>query len=226
MDKKIKKSMDKSKDALKRLIAEQEKAKSTTLKNLLAGEIEAYFSLGESLKCCVNALGSAQAVLRQDISDNRILAQILTKRAEEVKATNDCDAGHQTLRNLKELVELLQQQNSVQTKCADISEACCELFTNAAERDPVKWAEIVGEIAIIWAGIAVGCVPYVSTIVDVGFGIKDTIDAINKHTQVVSDYSAMDSEILLIEKHTEIMKMVTAFFNRVANEVSTFVKNY
>jgi len=226
MDKKIKKSMDKSKVVLKRLIEEQEKASSTTLKNLLDSEIEAYFSLGESLKCCVNALGSAQSVLHQDISDNRTLAQSLTKRAEEVKATNAYNEAYQTFTDLKELVELLQQQNSVQTKCADISEACCELFTNAAERDPAKWAEIVGEIAVIWAGIAVGCVPYVSTIVDVGFGIKDTIDAINKHTQEVPDYSAMDSEILLIEKHTEIMKMVTAFFNRVATEVSSFVKNY
>ena len=226
MDKKIKKAMDKSKVVLKRLIEEQEKASSTTLKNLLDSEIEAYFALGESLKCCVNTLGGAQSVLRQDIGDTRVLAQRLVKRAEEIKATNDCDAAHQTLRNLKEFVELLQQQNSAQTKCADISEACCDLFGNAAERNPAKWAEIVGEIAVIWTGIAVGCVPYVSTLIDVGFGIKDTIDAINKHTQEVPDYSAMDSGILLIEKHTEIMKMVTAFCNRVATEVSTFVKNY
>lgn len=133
MDKKIKKSMDKSKIILRRLIDEHEKASSTTLKNLLAGEIEAYFSLSESLKSCVNMLGSVQSVLHRDISDNRTLAQFLTKRAEEAKATNAYNEAYQTLTDLKELVELLQQQNSVQTKCADISEACCELFTNAVE---------------------------------------------------------------------------------------------
>lgn len=73
MDKKIKKTMDKSKDVLKQLIAEQEKAKSTALKNLLNGEIEAYFALCESLKSCVNTLGSAQSMLHQDISDYRTL---------------------------------------------------------------------------------------------------------------------------------------------------------
>lgn len=64
-----------------------------------------------------------------------------------------------------------------------------------------------------------------STIIDVGFSIKDTIEAINKHTQEVPDYKAMDNDILLIEKHTEIMKMVTVFFNRVTAEVSSFVKD-
>lgn len=224
MEKNIKKSMDKSQVVLKRLIEEQEKAESTTLKNLLTEEIEAYFSLGESLVSCVNMLGSAQSVLHHDISDNRTLAQILTKRAEEVKATNTYDEAHQTLADLKELVELLQQQNSAQTKCADISHACCELFANAVERDPAKWTEIAGKIAVIWAGFAVGFVPCVSTIIDVGFGINDTVEAINKHIQEVPDYKAMDSDILLIEKHTEIMKMVSAFFNRITTEVSAFVK--
>lgn len=68
-----------------------------------------------------------------------------------------------------------------------------------------------------------GCIPYVSTVFDVGFGIKDTVEAVNKHTQEVPDYKAMDRNILLIEKHTEIMKTVTAFFNRITTEVSTFV---
>lgn len=223
MDKRIKNSMDKSKVALKLLIAEQEKARSITLKNLLNGEIEAYFALGESLKSCVNMLGSAQSVLHHDISDNRALAQYLTKRAEEIKATNAYDEAHQTRIDLKDLVKLLHQQNSVQTKCANISEACCELFANATERDPAKWTEIAGEIAVIWAGVAVGCVPYVSTVFDLGFGVKDTIQVIRKHTQEVPNYKNTDGELLLIEKHIEIMKTVTAFFNRITTEVSTFV---
>ena len=215
--------MDKSKIILKRLIEEQEKAESTVLKKLLDGEIEAYFSLGESLVSCVNMLGSAQSVLHQDISDNRSLAQCLAERAEEIEATNANEEAYQPLTDLKDLVKLLQQQDSVQIKCANLSEACCELFANATERDPAKWTELVGKIAVIWAGIAVGFVPYVSTVFDIGFGVKDTIEAINKHTQVVPDYKATDNDILLIEKHTEIMEAVTAFFNRITTEVSSFV---
>lgn len=223
MDKKIKNSMDKSKVVLKLLIAEQEKAGSITLKNLLDGEIEAYFALCESLKSCVNMLGSTQSVLHQDISDNRSLAQCLTKRAEEIATTIAYDEADQTLINLKDLVDLLQQQNSVQIKSANLSEACCELFANATERDPAKWTDIAGEIASIWGSIAVSCVPYISTIIDVGFGVKDTVQVIKKHTQEVPNYKNTDGELLLIEKHIEIMKTVTAFFNRITAEVSTFV---
>ena len=120
---------------------------------------------------------------------------------------------------------IAEQQNSVQINSANLSEACCELFANAAERDPAKWTDIVGEIASIWGSIAVSCVPYVSTIIDVGFGVKDTVQVIKKHIQEVPNYKNTDGELSLIEKHIEIMKTVTVFFNRITTEVSTFVNS-
>ena len=224
MDKKTKKSMDKSMDVLKRLIKEQEKAKSTTLKNLLAGEIEAYFALGQSLNNCVNILDKAQAIFHHNISDSCSLAQHLTNRAEEIKSTNAYGDAHRVLTELKDFIDLLQHENNVQIKCLNISVACCELFSNATQRNPAKWSKMVAEIAAIWAAFILGYVPNISTITDIGFNIGDTLKTVKKYTQEVPNYKAMDRGISLIEKHTEIMKTVTSFFNHITAEVSTFVK--
>ena len=223
MDKIIKKSIDKSKTILKRLIKEQEKAKSTTLKNLLAGEIEAYFALGESLNNCVSILDKAQAIFHHNISDSCSLAQHLTNRAEEIKSTNAYGEAHKVLTEIKDFIDLLQQENNVQIKCLNISVACCELFSNATQRNPAKWDKMVAEIAVIWAEFVLGYVPNISIITDIGFYIFDTLKAIKKYTQEVPNYKTTDGEISLIEKHTAIMKTVTAFFNRITTEVTTLI---
>ena len=83
---------------------------------------------------------------------------------------------------------------------------------------------MVAEIAVIWAEFVLGYVPNISTITDIGFNIFDTLKAVKKYTQEVPNYKAMDGEISLIEKHTEIMKTVTSFFDHITTEVSAFVK--
>lgn len=223
MDKKIIKSMNKSKRILKRLIEEQKKASSTTLKELLDGEINAYFSLGESLEDCVNTLGRAQTMLHHDISDIRSLAQHLTMRAEEIVATKAYNGAHQALTDLKDFIELLQRENNAQIKCSNMSEACCELFANATERNPAKWSRITVEMAVIGAGIALSHVPNVSTIIEIGSITMDTLNVLIKHMQEVPNYKAVDSDILLIEKHTKIMKMVDAFFKRITAKIASLV---
>lgn len=209
--------------ALKRLTEEKDKAKSRTMKKLLLEEIEAYYSLEENLANCVNMLGSVQAALHNGISDKRILAHLLVKRAEEIKTTRAYDEAERTLADFKGLLEILKLENKVQSQSSDLSDVCCELFVGAVNRNPARWEEIIGEIAIIWGNVILGCIPCVSTITDIGFGIKDTIQAIKKHTQEVPNYKNTDGELLLIEKHIEIMITVTSFFNRIATEISTFV---
>ena len=221
MDKKIRKQMDKSRDILKRLIEEQEKAKSTTLKNLLNGEIEAYFTLGESLSNCVNILDKAQAIFHYNISDSCSLAQHLTNRVEEIKSTNAYGEAYQLLTELNDFIKSLQLQNSAQIKCLNVSETCCELFANATQRNPVRWADMVGEMSIVLASVAIGYISDISKIIDFGVGIKDIVKTITKHTQEVQNYKAVDNDLLLIEKHTIIMKAVEEFFKCVTAEVIT-----
>ena len=209
--------------ALKRLIEEKAKAKSRTMKKLLTEEIEAYYSLEENIVNCVKMLGSIQTALHNGISDKQALAHFLVKRAEEIKMTGAYDEAEQILPDIKDLLEILKLENNVQSQSSDLSDVCCELFVGAANRNHARWDEIIGKIAIIGGNVILGCIPCVSTITDIGFGIKDTIQVIKKHTQEVPNYKNTDGELLLIEKHIEIMITVSSFFNRIATEVSTFV---
>lgn len=110
---KLKKSADISKIVLKKLVEEQEKVKSKTLKKLLNEEIEEYFSLAKSFERLVTAFENVRTTLYNNNKNEQFVAQILQKRAEKVIGLNSHDGIYKELKDIKKFVNMLEFESEM-----------------------------------------------------------------------------------------------------------------
>lgn len=209
-----------SKSTLKKLFEQQEKAESTSLKNLLGAEIDAYYLLEDKLLHCLQALEKLQTQLHHELTEQFGIQQELLQRANEVFESGDVKEAIQVRDELLALIDLLEHQQEIQSYAMSITENCHALFAAAVERNPVQWTKIISGIAMIAGKIAINYLTNPLIIIKVLETAYQTAKEIQKHCQQVPDYKTIDDRLLLAEKHIAIMNTTALFFEHVTKEVS------
>ncbi len=220
---KLKKSADSSKVVLKKLVEEQEKVKSKTLKKLLNEEIEEYFSLAKSFESLVTAFENVRTTLCNNNKNEQFVAQILQKRAEKVIGLNSHDGIYKELKDIKEFVNMLEIESEMLMTHASLLEKCCNLFAYAIERDIAKWETLTEEITTMFVKKYIDYIPVLAEISKVWSDLKEIVEVIGKYMRKVPNYNNADNEILLIETHIQVMKETKSLFAYVTSEMYALI---